>query len=459
MARYGMQQVPGQRMHQEMQLLPRMLQSLEVLQLPLGDLEAFLAEQALENEALEFVDAPCEPAPAPTSGRGDGEERTARFDAWLEGQSGPDPGLCGLLEQELAFLDLDPAKAAWARLLVSCLDERGYLSLSDEALLELGRQQGLEDDLGTLGSAIAILQGLGPAGIGGRDLVEVLLLQLDPEEEDYGLLCRIVEEFLDDIAKNKLPAVARALGVDVQHLTALLDRLRRLDPAPGASLAGESSPGLAPDIVVEEILEDAGERGGPDAPRRWRVRVEGGALPPVTVDSEVVRLARDRAQSADVRRYLRDKVQRARWLVEALEQRRATLLDVASWVFDRQSAFLIEGPAATVPLTMTACAEDLGVHTSTVSRAVAGKRVATPHGLFPLRRFFQSLVGENPEVGRDGLKAVLQRVVAAEDSTRPLSDDEIVEALAAEGHRLARRTVAKYRRELGIPSSYRRRKY
>ncbi len=444
-----------QRMSQEMQLLPKMLQSLEVLQLAQGELDTFLERAALENEALQFSEA----APTQAGPRGTREDAD-RHGAWLESQAEPEEGLVEVLEREVALLELPESELAWVRLVVSCLDPRGYLSVPDERLLALAVEQGLPEDPGALGRAIAVVQSLEPRGIGGRDVVEALLLQLDPGDEDYGLLCRLLEEFLEDVAKNKLPAVAKALGLEVERLKVLLARLRELDPVPGAALGVRSSPVLRPDVVVEEVEPDAEESSGERAARRdYRVRVEHARFDAVTLDDEVQRLAKDPAQPAGIRRYLRDKVDRARWLLDSIEQRKRTLLSVAVWVFDRQRGFLERGPAALRPLTMTDAAADLGVHLSTVSRAVAGKHVSTPFGVHPLRAFFQSAAGDNEGVSKSRVHEALRSAVDGEDPEKPLSDDELCRHLEREGFQVARRTIAKYRRELGIQSSYRRRRY
>jgi len=179
----------------------------------------------------------------------------------------------------------------------------------------------------------------------------------------------------------------------------------------------------------------------------------------VRLDPRVRSLARDRRQSAGVRRYLRGRLDRARWLIDAVAQREATLLRVARATFEHQRAFLEHGPGHLLPLRMGSLAEELAVHVSTVSRAVAGKHVQTPWGILPLRHFFQGSAGADEESARDDVLQAVRELFEGEDPHRPLSDDEAVVALARRGWKLARRTVAKYRRELGIPSSYRRRRY
>ena len=433
-------------MRQDMLLLPRMLQAIEVLQLPATDLEGYLLGAVEENEALciedrQLPDASFTPGPRRTS------EASDRFDAWLESQPGPEKSLVETVEEQLSLLDVEDETLAWVRLVAGCLDDTGYLTISDEALMLLASELGLEGDEGDLGRAIGILQSLEPKGIGGRDAVESLLLQLDPADGDYALFCRLLEEFLEDVARNKLPAVARALGVEMGRMHGLLGRLRELDIAPGARISGSPAPAIRPDVIVERT-EDG-----------FELRIDQSGLPPVGLDPSVQALARDSSQSREVRDYLRSKVDRARWIVDAVEQRKRTLLRIATCVFEHQRPFLVDGPGHLHPLRMNDVADELEIHVSTVSRGVAGKYADTPWGYFPLRHFFQSAVGGDDGSARGDVREEVRAIIEAEDPTLPMSDDDVVAALVRQGVKLARRTVAKYRKELGIPSSYRRRKF
>ena len=441
-----------------MQLLPRMLQSIEVLQLPGAELEAFLMEQAQENEALRLERAPEKPLPSlggagAGGGRAAGGEASDRKSAWLENQEAPGGGLIQTLEEQLSWLDVTGEEGPWVRLVIECLDERGYLSLSDEMLLAHATERRLEGGAERLGRAIAFVQQhLEPRGIGGRNLVEALLLQLDPSDPDYELLCRLLEEFLDDLARNKLPAVARAIGVDLERLQELLSRLRYLSPAPAAGMGGVTPPAIHPEVIVERVGEG------------FAVRIDDSGLASVSIDPDFQELAGSRGKKrgvkGEVRRYMRDKLERARWLVEAMEQRKRTLLRIANHVFHLQQRFLDDGPRALVPLSMGQVAEALDIHLSTVSRAVAGKYAETPQGVVALRDLFPSAAAGTVEGAvRDDAREAVRAIVSEEDPGRPFSDDEIVKAMTARGFELARRTVAKYRKELDIPSSYRRRRY
>ncbi len=447
-------------LRQEQVLLPQMLVAIEMLALPAQDLDRWLVKAAEENEALRVEptrevepalpdrdrDQRASHAPARSAaGRADASDR---HHALLENLPEREPSLAELVEAELAFVDDSPEVREWVRFLAASLDDRGFLSASDEALLERSREVGLEPDAGLFGAALARLQSFEPRGLGARNAVEALLLQLDPSDADYALLCRLLEDFLEELAKNRLPQVARALDIELGELHALLGRLRELEFSPMASFADGGSQAIVPDV---RCLAAADGRGG------FEVEVLRSSIAACRLDPDVRALSVDRLQAADVRGYLRDKVTRARWILRGLQQRHDTLARVAAKVFERQHAFLERGPGHLLPLSMVEVGEKLGLATSTISRSVAGKYAQTPWGIFPLRHFFQAKGGD--DVAPDELGGAVRALFESESSERPFSDEEAVVELAKRGFQLARRTVAKYRKELGIPSSYRRRRF
>ncbi len=429
-----------------MLLLPRMLQSIQILQLPGLELDAFLREAAEGNEALLVEDAERVEPPEPLRPRRLSRESSDRHDEWLQNQPDRKTSPIDALVQQLALIDLDATAAGWAQFLVRCIDSNGYLSLGDEELLARANAEGLEGGRAQLVNALAVLRTLEPRGIGARNAIEALLLQLDGSDPQYTPLCRLLGEFLGELSKNHLPGIARAMDLSVDEVRALLARLAELDPRPASQLVEDSAPGIVPDVVVE--------RDGDG----FQVRVEHSNCPTVRVDPDISKLARDRAQQREVRSYLRGKIDRARWIVDAVEQRGRTLTRIAQAVFAHQHAFLEHGAEKLAPLKMTDLAGELGLHVSTVSRAVAGKYAQTPQGILPLRHFFQA-AGADPDSTRDGVREQVKHVFDGEDHKAPLSDDDVVEVLHAQGLVLARRTVAKYRKELGIASSYLRRQF
>ena len=456
----GIGQHLGTSMRQELTLQPRMLQSIEALQLPLAELETWLRQAAEENAAL-CLQEPARPEEgglAPARSRAARSEATERHDEMLRNQPERAKGLVDRIEEQLALLEIDAPTLAWVRFLIGQLDAAGFLSGSEEELLERAADQGLTGGAERLEQAAAVLRTLEPRGLGAKNAVEALVLQLDPEDPDYALLRTLLEDFLEDVARNKLPRVARAMGLELEELDELIERLRAFNPRPAAELCGEAAPTITPDLAIERAPAQGtpAPAGGLGA---YQLRVDQGQLPAVSLDEDVEALARDRDQPRDVRAYLRERLDRARWIVEAVRQRQQTLARVGAAVFRHQCAFLDDGPGHLRPLRMGAVADELGLHISTVSRAVAGKHVQTPWGIFPLRHFFQGSAGADRGAARSDVRALVRGVFESEDPAHPLSDDEVVEILAGRGYQLARRTIAKYRKELDIPSSYRRRRY
>ena len=449
---------------QEMILAPRMLQSIEVLTLPAMDLDGWLSAQAESNEAL-VVEPPEGAAGADSHwDQGPGRSSAARSKATedhyalLQAQPGPEMSLSDQIEQQLASMELGPELSSWIRFLVGCLDEGGLLTVSDEELAELSLDAGLPfagaaAGRSLLADAIAALQQFEPTGIGARSSVEALLLQLDPADSDYGLLCSLLEDFLYELSRNQRPSVASKLGLELFELDRLLGVLEGLDMRPTSGMAGETAPVLTPDLIA--LSEDGGATFG--------VELTRGALPRVSVDPVAEELLSAFERGSDARAYLAEKVEKARWVLEAVEMRGVTLLRVAQAALIHQAEFLRDGPTALVPLSMKDVAAELDLATSTVSRAVAGKTVQTAWGIVPLRSLFQTAAGEGAEgqaaSATEAVRGRVKALVEGENPSSPLSDEALVEALVAEGHKVARRTVAKYRGELGIPSSYRRKRH
>ncbi len=429
------------RLEQRMALQPRMLQAIELLQLPAGELTEWLEEAARNNDALE-VELPRE---LPRLSRG-GAEATERHDKALHNHPARAAGLEESLHEQLAMRELDEGLNGWVHFLIGCLDPSGLLSISDDECLRLAEEEGVAASGDLLGPAIAIIQSLEPCGVGGRDAVEAMLLQLDPAEPIYPLLCRLLEDFLDELAKNQRPQVARSLGVSLEELEELISGLRELDPCPGRSQFAEGAEVIQPELLVESCADGT-----------WEIELESDQLPRVSVDPEYRAMLSD--ADGELAGYLRERVRDARSIVDAVRQRQETLLRVTQSVFRRQSAFLEEGPKSLKPLRMNEIAEELGLHPSTISRSVAGKHVQSPWGVHPLRWFFQAGGPSDEACALDTVREAVREVFAGEDPKEPLSDEEAVTLLRERGVEAARRTVAKYRKELEIPSSYRRRRF
>lgn len=446
----------GQRQEQRLALLPQMLQSIEVLQLATIELVTFVEAEIQQNETLELhrteVEAPDAPE-MPSSEREDsgweewqrpsdgGEDKKMGFLANVPARSG---SLYDFVREQLAFRDVSGLLTEVVMLLVERLDERGLLTTSND---ELARELDLEPEL--IEESRSVLQSLEPSGIGAHDAIEAMLVQA-AKDPDLQLIERLLREHLEELGRNKLPDVARSLQLSVDELQNLMQRVRTLNPRPAAGFHDAENLPVQPDAFV--WLQDG----------VVRVALDDESLPDLHVNAEYAALAGDRRTEREVRDYLRPKLRSAKDLIDALNQRKATLTRVVTAVMQQQMAFMESGRTGIRPLRMSQIADELAMHTSTVSRTIAGKFIQTDRGVFALRDFFDGgRIDAAPTAGQ-GRMAVGQQIadlVAAEDKQSPMSDDDLVSALAERGVQVARRTVAKYRRELTIPSSYLRREF
>jgi len=253
-----------------------------------------------------------------------------------------------------------------------------------------------------------------------------------------------VDQHLDDLKNNRLPKVAAKLGTSVETLKRAMEKLRGLSLAPGRQLVNDAAAGIVPDGIVEYDPEHD----------RYVAYLNDRRLPNLRVNQEYARLAKDRAAPKPTRAFLKVNIGNAQFLIDAIEQRKRTLLRVLEAVVAAQREFFDYGPQAVKPLPMTKVAEQLGIHVATVSRAVSEKYIQTPRGVVALRKFFTggTTTDTGEEVSWDAIKAALLEIVAAEDKKNPLSDDDLAEALKVKGFEIARRTVAKYRGQLDIPT-------
>ena len=439
------------RPEQRLALLPKMLQSIEVLQMAAVDLLQFVEQEIEQNETLELLEDPVEQDLPETVPDRQSEEEIFEPRPTARSEDGKHAFLNNIPDQGGSLLEFIGLQLAWSgvapdlykavRVLAQHLDERGLLLLTDEELSEL-----LPETL--LDEAIELLQSFEPRGIGARDSVEAMLMQLAPEDPDISDIAAMLREHLPALARNKIPDVAKALGRTPAQVEDLMERIRRLNPRPGEEFIRDDNPVVRPDALVE--MDQVGN---------IQVAVDDRAVPSLGLNSDYAAMISDRSTAADVRRYLRGKLHSAKALIDAVEQRQHTLGRVVTAVMVHQRRFIESGRAAICTLKMADIADDLGLHTSTVSRAIAGKYVQTPHGIFRLRDFFDGGRGNGQGKGRLGVKQRLSDLIADEDPERPLSDDDLVGLLTKEGIGVARRTITKYRKELAIPSSWMRRKY
>ena len=504
---------------QQMKLAPRMIQSMEILQLPLAALEERI-EQELENnvtletyepggdrdtleqqrEEREREDRENErPLNVQENGNADDFERLDSFesehtdaldneysandfkksdeyipgtfsasrmagerDSKLDAMANTEARAESLTEQlmeQWAFADVDEELRDPGRLLISHIDDDGYIRADLKVILDQAPPD-QRPAMDVLEKALLAIQFfLEPPGIGARDTRECLLLQIDAisdtEEgldlEEVTRVRTLIEHHLDDLVHNRIPRVAQKTSYSVEQIKSAMEWMRRLSLHPARRLINETPPTIVPDAIVE--YDDDSDS--------YVAYLTDGRLPNLRLNREYAKMARDRAVPKTDREFIRTNLSNAQWLIDALHQRRQTLLRVIRVVVEAQRDFFDLGPQALKPLPMTQVAEQLGIHVATVSRAVAGKYLQTPRGVFPLRKFFiggtQTESGE--DISWDTIKAALQEVVDAEDKHNPLSDEAIVDELKKKGIEIARRTVAKYRGQLDIPPARMRKQF
>jgi RNA polymerase sigma-54 factor len=469
----------SQQMRTDMRLrmAPRMIQSMEILQLPLMALQERIDQELSENpvlvdlretpapEAEDEAPAP-EPEEEPTLDEFDGqddwaesfgethrmsraalsEEADRKHDAMQNMASRP-RSLHDDLSDQLGFFDSDSTIRALAEYIIFNLDDNGFLNLE---LSEVVRDFGGDATLAQAEQALGLVQMLDPPGVGARNLRECLLLQLTPDVPCRDILQVLIANHLDDIQQNRLPAIEKKTGISIDKIKEAIEHLRRLNPRPGSRYSPENAQYVVPDLIVE-----ANEHG------EYEVRLVDDHTPQLAISRYYQKQLKNKSTDPAAREFIQKRIQSARWLIESIEQRRNTLLKVARAIIEHQKEFLDKGPEAIEPLKMQQIADRVHVHVTTVSRAVDDKWVQTPRGIFPLKRFFGggTTTADGEEVAWDTIKQKLLEIIAKEDKQNPLSDEEIVEELGRHGFPVARRTVTKYRRTLHIPSSRQRKRF
>ncbi len=507
---------------QQMKLAPRMIQSMEILQMSLAELEERIEQELETNPTLELLDQAPETdeqadvaGGAPEQGDASGEEQElvldttedfARLDEY--GQSNPEavenefsesrtdsdslytgrlePGerrqqssgerdaktdamanisarSASMREQLLdqwRLVDVDEHLRPVGAMVIEALDDDGYLRVD---LASVGREEASPPAPEALELALEAVQLLlDPPGIAARDARECLLLQIDAQSdrpaesriadaEDLALARAIADKGLDDLAKNRLPKIAQTTGLELEQIKRGVETLRRLSLAPGRALSNEGAEPILPDAIVEYDEEND----------RYVAYLTDSRASNLRINREYAHMAKDRAAPKRDREFLKKNLSNAQWLLDAVEQRRSTLMRVINVVIAEQREFFDFGPEALKPLPMTQVAEQLGVHVATVSRAVADKHMLSPRGVVPLRGFFTGgLATESgEEVSANAVRAALQEILDTEDKSKPLSDEALSKALKDRGYDIARRTVAKYRGQMDVPSARMRKQF
>lgn len=505
--------IPSQQLRLEQRLTPQLIQSMEILQLPLMALEARVREELEQNPVLEELDAaangqtleaPTEDAAKTDEQRAEAESferleemaRDMEFDPGDMPYAGPRPAdgerdakidamantasrgedLHETLLRQWSLLDLTPEVRKAGEAIIEWMDEDGYLRRecevhprggngdagelrpliirrtpeeTDRLMEEIALERRI--DRAVLEEALELVQTLEPTGVGARDLVECLRIQLEAQGTVDPFLVDLVKNHLVDLAKNMFPAVSKATGRSIDEIKEALKIIGKLHHHPGLLVQPDDVPRIAPDIIVEHNEDGDG----------YTVRLARGSTPRLRISPQYRRMLQDRSNDKAAREFIKGRVEAAAAIIDAIQFRRERMLELARVIVERQREFFDYGPQFLNVLRMRDLAEEFECDPSTISRTVDGKYLQCPRGIYPLRMFFTggTTDASGDSVSWDALKAKVKEIVDSEDKQNPLSDDDIAKKLEESGTSIARRTVAKYRSQLNIPSARQRKAY
>lgn len=484
------------KMDQRMVLAPRMIQSMEILQLPLLALQERIEQELLTNPVLELENPdqtensqddssiesenPYEISDSEKTlsikedkDKADDFERLANvgndYDEYIDranhirkqgdndkdrkmeamqNTAAPTQSLIEYLKDQWAFIECNPIVKKIGLSIIDLINDAGYLTV------ELHKIQKYIQEPVTprqLNEALDLVHTLEPTGVGARNLGECMKLQLESSSDDRTLEIELVTRYLKDIEMNRFPAIVRKSGRSLEEIKMAIKNISHLDPRPGLQISSQVPNYIMPEIIVEfDELNDT-----------YTARLTDGSSPVLRINKIYEPLLKKKQLGAEAKEFIQNSVRTAKWLIESVEQRKATLMRVVNHVIKNQRDFFDYGAQHLKPLPMVEVAEVLGIHVGTVSRAVSGKYMQTPIGIFALRYFFsggtENAAGES--VSWDAIKAKLQEIVDNEDKKKPYNDDQLVEQLVKSGLTVARRTVAKYRNLMNIPPARRRKEF
>src|SRR6266581_2775993 len=476
MAGQGMQQTQNLALQQV--LSPQLQQSLLILQTPLLELRNLVQQEMETNPVLEELpdqpatDERSEAEPSADENFNDEFEKLASLDEeWRDymaqsasyssdGRRGSkeaqdkrqflfdsipvqetlQQNLIGQLNQSV--LSAGDRKAA--ELIIGNIDDNGFLQSTPE---EMALNSGIAKE--DFEKMLALIQSFYPPGVGARDLRDCLLIQLQREGKESSLEYKIISEHMEDLGKRRFPEIARRMNINVEEVQKCANNIAQLNPRPGQAFAAAPQNYVLPDVTVEKVDGD------------YQIILNNEQIPHLRISNIYKDIIAQGNNGAEVKDYIRDKIRNGKFLIRSIHQRQQTISNIAHQIVSRQRDFFEHGPSHLKPMTMGEIADAVGVHETTVSRAVSGKYMATPQGIFEMKYFFtpgyQTSTGES--MSNTSVKEAILDLVKHEDGNAPLSDQEIVEILRARGIPIARRTVAKYRTELNILPSNMRRKY
>jgi len=466
------------RLSQRLVMTPSLQQAIKLLQMSRLELQEVLTQEMVENPTLEEMEevseterveeqrdtqdagVAAENAPASEKERDSFEEIdfNSYFEDYLDSAYNPrqyqeqpeeyslenvltrPDGLPEHLTWQLSMSDAPPAVRDIATYLVGNIDEDGYLRVSREDI----RQAHFENDA-EVETALALVRSFDPPGVGAFDLPDCLLMQLAALGVENELLERIIREHWAEFLNKHFVPLSKTLGVGMSEIQAAFEIIKNLEPKPGRKFSSERTIYVEPDVFVRKISDE------------YVIQLSEDGLPKLRISAAYRKLLRggNGAIGAEAANYLKDKMRSAIWLIKSLDQRQRTIYKVADSIVRHQRAFLDHGIEHLRPLVLRDVANDIGMHESTVSRVVSNKYIHTPRGLFPMKYFFHSGIDSSrgDDVSSLSIKNKISRIVEEEDPRKPHSDARITQKLRTEGIQIARRTVAKYREELRIPSS------
>jgi RNA polymerase sigma-54 factor len=466
---------------QEIKINPRLYQAMDLLYMPLLDLQQHLKQELMNNPFLEMVEPEEEddeeegqteesPQAEKANDEIDWEEILLNgFDAggrheeheekeYYEPVTVETRDLGDHLRDQIQLLELTPRQRLLADEFVGNIDEDGYLACPiDEIFLsinDLVRSTAEDMDQDPLDAPVysraeleemlSIIQGLDPPGVGARDLRECLLLQLKDAGLEQSVPYRLVRDCFDELINHRWSEISKRFGISPSDVQKAADEIQKLDPKPGIKYSDTGDNYIIPDLIVEKI----------DA--KYHVFLNDANLPRLKLSKAYQEIARDKKKfEGENKEFISNKLNSANWMIQAIEQRRQTMLKVMNFIVDRQREFFEKGVQYLKPLTLREVAEVINMHESTVSRVTNEKFVQTPRGVLPLKFFFSSGLSTTggEDVSARGIKAQIEKLVAEEDPKHPLTDQAIVNILKESGVQIARRTVAKYRDQLGVLSA------
>lgn len=453
---------------QKLVMTPELIQAIQILQFNTQELDAFVQEQLLVNPVLE-QDQEKETPENASEGRSGEEEEKLDWKEFIRNGSYDDISYKGYRDRDedgpdtferyvssdvtlpehlmfqYQFATVDKGCRRVGKYIIESLDENGYMTSTIE---EISRATGVREE--KVCEALDIIHGFDPAGVGARNLSECLRLQLEARNELTPQMEEIIGKHLEDIANNRLSAVAKDTGMTVLEVQEAADVIRTLEPKPGRQFASEmETKYVIPDVIVEKIEDD------------YVVIINESSTPHLTVSSYYRNLLGQAEKDKQLADYLTERVNSANWLIRSIEQRKQTIFNVVSSVVKHQREFFDNGSKYLKTLTLKDIAEELGIHESTVSRSINGKYLQCPRGVYEIKYFFSAGVSDQvgEGVSSNSIKEFIKEIIDGEDKHRPYSDQTIVKLLEDKGFNISRRTVAKYRDELGILSSSKRKRY